>query len=254
MASVCHFSNLTAVLAFDDILTGDERSLREMLTTSNNMVDLKAIANKHKLTLEQLICALGFNPNIKKLNGLFPITGHKNADALVQARNEIYVNDVYKKLSLANILSFYSTIRHDASMLQVTQYLLRSRVKNIENRIEITVNSSIINKYKVEMKAIYADQIADIDFAEARLSNMESGFRALLSEACIITESRLIPIGDIFFRETILPEEKRKLLSKNLIPVELVKSRLADQNISRQEKKMLSDFLALNIDKPPIQK
>jgi hypothetical protein len=68
----------------------------------------------------------------------------------------------------------------------------------------------------------------------------------LLNEACIITESRLIPAGDIFFRETILPEEKRKLLSKNLIPVELVESRLQDTNITQQEKQMLNDYLTLN--------
>jgi len=56
----------------------------------------------------------------------------------------------------------------------------------------------------------------------------------------------LIPAGDIFFRETILPEEKRKLLSKNLIPVDLVESRLEEQNISKQEKQMLNDYLVLN--------
>jgi len=43
-----------------------------------------------------------------------------------------------------------------------------------------------------------------------------------------------------------LPEEKRKLLSKNLIPVELVESRLEEKNISQQEKQMLNEFLALN--------
>jgi hypothetical protein len=126
------------------------------------------------------------------------------------------------------------------------QYLLRNRLENIESRIEATVNSLIIEKYKAEMQAVYADKIADIDFAEERLNNVESGFRALLNEVCLITGSRLIPAGDIFFRETILPEEKRKLLSKNLIPVELVESRLQDKDISQQEKKMLNDFLILN--------
>ena len=43
-----------------------------------------------------------------------------------------------------------------------------------------------------------------------------------------------------------MPEEKRKLLSKNLIPVDLVESRLEEQNISKQEKQMLNDYLVLN--------
>ena len=144
------------------------------------------------------------------------------------------------------MLTLYSTVKDENETLQVMQYLLKNRLGNIESKIEATVSSLIIEKYKTEMKAIYADKIADIDFAEERLNNAESGFRALLNEACIITESRLIPAGDIFFRETILPEEKRKLLSKNLIPVELVESRLEEQNISQQEKQMLNEFLALN--------
>jgi hypothetical protein len=143
----------------------------------------------------------------------------------------------------------YSIVRDDNEMLQVMQYLLKNRLENIESRIEATVNSLIIEKYKTEMRAVYADKIANIDFAEERLNNVESGFRALLNEACIITESRLIPAGDIFFRETILPEEKRKLLSKKLIPVELVESRLQDKDISQQERQMLKDFLTLNYKK-----
>jgi hypothetical protein len=174
------------------------------------------------------------------------VLGYESLENLTKDRNELYMNDVYQKISLENILTLYSTIKNDHEMLQVMQYLLKNRLENIESKIEATVNSLIIEKYKAEMKAVYADKIADIDFAEERLNNAESGFRALLNEVCIITQSRLIPAGDIFFRETILPEEKRKLLSKNLIPVELVESRLEEQNISKQEKQMLNDFLVLN--------
>ena len=190
--------------------------------------------------------SLGFNQKTRELEEIFTSLGYMNLEELTKERNELYINDVYQKISLENILVLYSTIRNDNEMLQVMQYLLKNRLENIESRIEATVNSLVIEKYKVEMKAVYADKIADIDFADERLNNTESGFRALLNEACIITESRLIPAGDIFFRETILPEEKRKLLSKNLIPVELVESRLQDTNITQQEKQMLNDYLTLN--------
>jgi hypothetical protein len=238
---------------FSDILTGEEEDLVKIFYcfhTKENLDDnknnLASVAKKLKLRPEQLIISFGFNQNSKGLDEIFSVLGYKSLEKLTKARNELYINDVYQKISLDNILTLYSTIKDDNEMLQVMQYLLKNRLENIESRIEATVNSLIIEKYKAEVKAVYADNIADIDFAEERLNNTESGFRTLLNEACIITESRLIPAGDIFFRETILPEEKRKLLSKNLIPVELVESRLEEQNISQQEKQMLNDFLALN--------
>ncbi len=238
---------------FNDILTGEDEDLVKIFYKSRakdgadkKKTNLAAAARKLKLKPQQLTFALGFNKNIRQLDEIISVLGYANMEALEKERNEIYINDLYQNISLENLLTLYSCIRSDNAMLQVMQYLLRNRLGNIESKIEATVNSLIIEKYKAEMKAVYADRIADIDFAEERLNNMESGFRALLNEACIITESRLIPAGDIFFRETILPEEKRKLLSKNLIPVELVESRLEDSNISQQEKQMLNDFLKLN--------
>jgi len=238
---------------FSDILTGEEEDLVKIFYSfqakenpDDNKNNLAAVAKKLKLRPEQLIISFGFNKNSKGLDEIYSVLGYESQEKLTNDRNELYINDVYQNISLENILTLYSTIRDDNEMLQVMQYLLKNRLENIESRIEATVNSLIIEKYKAEMKAVYADKIADIDFAEERLNNAESGFRALLNEACIITESRLIPVGDIFFRETILPEEKRKLLSKNLIPVELVESRLEEQNISQQERQMLNDFLVLN--------
>jgi len=238
---------------FSDILTGEEEDLvkifynfRSDYGTDNNQNHLASAAKKLNLKPEQLTIALGFNQNARGLDEIFSVLGYDNLETLTQERNEIYITDIYQNISLENILTLYSRIRNNNEMLQVMQYLLKNRLENIESRIEATVNSLIIEKYKAEMGAVYADKIADIDFAEERLNNIESGFRALLNEACIITESRLIPAGDIFFRETILPEEKRKLLSKNLIPVELVETRLEDTNISQQEKRILKDFLALN--------
>ena len=238
---------------FSDILTGEEEDLVKIFYSfqakenpDDNRNNLAAVAKKLKLSPEQLIISFGFNRNSKGLDEIYTVLGYENLEKLTKDRNELYINDVYQNISLENILMLYSIIKDDNEMLQVMQYLLKNRLENIESRIEATVNSLIIEKYKAEMKAVYADKIADLDFAEERLNNAESGFRALLNEACIITESRLIPAGDIFFRETILPEEKRKLLSKNLIPVELVESRLEEQNISQQERQMLNDYLVLN--------
>ena len=240
---------------FNEILTGTPEELVKIFylyeddTQEDSDLKRKTIAKIIKLKSEQLTCAIGFNPNLEELTDILPIIGYKNIDDLTKDRNDIFINDIYRKLSLENILAIYEAVKDRQKTLQVMQYLLESRLESIESKIEETVNSMIIEKYKAEMRAIYSDNIADIDFAEKRLSRTDSGFRALLNEVTIIAESRLLPAGDIFFRDTILPEEKRKLLNKGMIQIDLIESRLSEDNISKQEKKMLLDYINISSKK-----
>ena len=172
--------------------------------------------------------------------------GFDSFDELAQHRNDVFATDIYKRLTFDNVIEIYSSIKTNTELLHIMQYLLKSRLKNIEGKIEATVNSIIIEKYKAEMRAIYFDRIATIEFVEERLDNKDSGFRALLNEVAIIIEAKIIPTGDIFFRDSILPEEKRKILLKGLIPIDLVESRLEDESISNDEKRVLLEHLKLN--------
>lgn len=238
-------------------------SFREILTASGEELDkifhvheyagktpgdrekIEKITKNLKLSSAQLILAIGFNPNSINIKEIPLILGYKSIDEIVNERNNLFINDIYRKISLENILTLYSTVKDHPEILRVMQYMIESRLQSIESRIEETVNSVLIEKYKAEIKSIYLDNIASIDFAEKRLDKIDSGFRALLNEVSTITESKLIPAGDIFFRDTILPEEKRKLLNKGLIPLELVHARLEDESISHREKKMLQDYIQM---------
>ncbi|MGB1800274.1 MAG: hypothetical protein ACPHLK_05530 [Gammaproteobacteria bacterium] len=206
------------------------------------------IAIDLKLREAQLVCAVGFNKTLTSLPELPAILGFENYDNLINLRNEFFTTDIYKLLTLDNILSVYSNMKDDLKSKQIMEYLLANRLETIEKRIEETVNSLIIEKYKEEMRAIYSDEIVGIDFVETRLDKSDSGFRALLNEVTLIVENKIIPAGDVFFRETILPQEKRKLLDKGLIPRELIEARLSDANITDVEKKILYDHLKLNRD------
>ena len=201
------------------------------------------MARQLHFTPEQLICALAFNPRVLQLTEIAGLLDYSPSE-LINRRDEIFSHDIYRKVSLDNILTIYGVIKAQPETIQAVQNLLPTRLGKIESEIESTVNSTLIEKYKAEMRAVYMDGIASIDFAENRLACTDSGFRALINEVVIITESRLIPAGDIFFRDTVLPEEKRKLLSKGLIPADLVAARLEDQQISPREKKILTDFLS----------
>ncbi len=235
---------------FKDILSGSSEELIKIFYVYESdalkhplEARLERIAKEIHLRPAQLVCAVGFNPHFAGLSEIVPILGFATIDELINERNEIFINDIYKKIPLDDILALYGIVKDFPEILRVMQYLVEQRLKAIESKIEATVNSMLIEKYKAEIKAVYVDGIAGLDFAENRLNKIDSGFRAMLNEVTIITESRVIPVGEIFFRDTILPEEKRKLLNKGLIPLELVHARLADESISVRERKILQDYL-----------
>jgi len=235
---------------FDDILNETEEELLQRFykfrTTGTRGLPLEELAAVFKLRKEQLVCAIGFNPVSRYLIEVLPLLGFATWNELVQERNNIFTTDIYKRLALENVLKIYEKVRTDPPTLEIMQYLLRQRLEKIESEIESTVNSMIIERYKTEMRAIYTTGIATIDFTEERLDRQDSGFRALLNEVSMIVENRIIPVGEIFFRDSILPQEKQKLLNKGLIPKELIQSRINDTSISADERKILSEYLRFN--------
>ena len=233
---------------FKDIIAANQEELMQFFYKLKNdeipLDDrLNQAARKLGLRTAQIVCAFGFNRYARDMPELLPYLGFLSYDEMANARNDIFSNDIYKHLTLDNILNIYDITKEDTDSLQLMPYLLQRRLENIEGKIESTVNSLIIEKYKAEMRCIYNDGIANIEFAEERLNRKNSGFRALLNEVTIIIESKLIPAGDIFFRDTILPQEKRKILNKGLIPKELIQSRLEDATVSPEEKRILNDYL-----------
>lgn len=236
---------------YNDILCGNEESLLQVFYKYRTPPaaaprPLSDVAAGLKLRPEQLLCAIGFNPDARYLVEILPLLGFATFKELDQERNACFTTDIYKRLSLDNVLKIYERIRDRPQMLDVMQHQLRTRLEKIESEIESTVNSMIIDKYKSEMRAIYNYGIADVDFTEERLDRRDSGFRALLNEVSMIVESRIIPVGEIFFRDSVLPQEKRKLLNKGLIPRELIQSRINEEGISQDEKKVLSEYLRQN--------
>lgn len=202
-----------------------------------------AIAAELQLNAGQLMCALGFNRNAPTVGELITVLGFQRFAEIEEKRNQYFAKDIYKRLSLDDVLSIYEVIKDQPRMLHTMQYLLQHRLRAIEQHIESTINSVIIEKYKAEIRAVYCGSIATIEFAEERLKQVNSGFRSLANEVDIIIDSKLIPVGEVFFMETILPEEKRRLLEKGLIPDELVITRLRDRSIPRAESRILREYL-----------
>lgn len=231
---------------FSKIINATGEQLLQLLYQSQSNIGKKNLTPRHfaqhlKMTHAQFACSLGFNDDIESLPDVIAISGYSSYEKLANIRNEYFATDIYNRLGIKDVLSIYAHVANSPLHQQLMQYLMQQRLAHIEARIEATVNSIVIERYKKEMRAIYNDGVALIDFAEARLADTHSGFRALLNEVAMIAESRLIPVGDIFFRKSILPEEKRRLIMRGLVPRNLVEDRLLDQSISPQERKVLEE-------------
>jgi hypothetical protein len=213
-----------------------------------NADELRRLMNAARqlgLSSARLVCGLGFNPAIPDLLDVVSVAGFADYQALAQSRNTLFVADVYKQLSLDDVLAIYGRVREDARLLELMQYLMTSRLQNLERDIDSTVHAPTIERYRAEVRSVYRLGIAQLSFAEERLGRPDNGFRALVSEIQLIAETRLIPVGEIFFRADVLPEEKRKLVTRGLVPRNLVGERLNDPQVPAAERLLLERELRL---------
>jgi len=232
---------------FDELLTSPPEHIVDMFYSSG--VDMASTSEEEaaehfKLNSSQLICSLGFNKQIRDLMDIIFTLGYESLDDFLKKRNRIFISDIYRQLSLKQILSIYDLILNnpDQSKIFITK-LLSKRIGMLEHRIEKSVKPTLIENYRTEMKTIYKTGSIPMEFIDLRLENPDSGFRALLDEVSLIVDSKVISAMEIFIRDSILPEEKRRLISRGLIPKELISKRLEFKDLADPEREMLEKYL-----------
>ncbi len=239
---------------FHELLSASSEDIIETFYAPEVDMSLTAeeIAQHFQLNLSQLICALGFNRDIKELLDIIFILGLDSVEDLLTKRNRIFVSDIYQKISLKQILSIYDQIlnlpkntnkRDKKKSDSFITTLLSKRIEMLEHRIEKSVKPKLIENYRTEMKTIYKTGSIPTEFVKLRLSNPDSGFRALLDEINLIVDSKILPIDKVFLNESVLPEEKRRLISRGIISRRLVKKRLKTKNLPASEREILESYL-----------
>ena len=232
---------------FSELLTSPPEHVVDMFYSSG--VDMASTSEEEaaahfKLNPTQLICSLGFNKQITELMDIVFTLGFESIDDLIKKRNRLFISDIYRQLSLKQVLAIYDLILNDPEQSKsFTTKLLSKRVEMLEHRIEKSVKPTLIENYRTEMKAIYRTGSVPMEFIELRLENPDSGFRALLDEVNLIVDSKAMSAMEIFIRNSILPEEKRRLITKGLIPRELISKRLKFKDLSEPEREMLEKYL-----------
>jgi hypothetical protein len=205
---------------------------------------INKIAALFGLNHAQVVCALGFNKNIRELTDIISVLGFRSHKLLSYRQNELFTTDTYQQLSIDNILDIYSARLEDDQIMGSLRELLMPRLGHIEAEIEKNDDPGRIISYRMEVHAIYNSGIADKKFAEARINKTSIGkFRSMANEVGIIVETGLLPASNLFFMESISPDEKKDLIEKKHISEDMIKNRLQNQKISLDEREMLEVYI-----------
>ncbi|MEX2481545.1 MAG: hypothetical protein WD928_11880 [Gammaproteobacteria bacterium] len=233
---------------FREILTAGDTELARMfyrVKTTSTADFRKAIdhaAAQLGLNHTQLVCALGFNPAIRELTDILSLIGFSSYKLLTYRRNELFATDAYHQLDIDNVIDIYTTDSADAELLETLRELLPRRLANIENELSESEEAATMISYKMEVHALYSGAIATPAFAAARIATPIAGLRQRIGEVQMIVAGAYLAPTRLFVMDTLMPEEKRYLVEAGYVDAALVAARLANADISEDERQMLEDY------------
>ena len=237
------------MISFTELLTANDADLVKIFykVKSDTSVDfiknINSIATQLELNHSQLVCAIGFNKNIRDLTDIITVLGFKSYKVMIYRRNELFTTDTYQQLGIDNILDIYVARLEDEEILETLRELLPPRLQHIEADIEKTDDPGYIISYRMEIHSIYQSGIADKSFAEERIQKDIGKFRHIASELSEMINADIFPPSNFFFMETISPDEKRELIQQEHVSSDMVKNRLQNAKISADERDMLEEFV-----------
>jgi len=237
------------MISFTELLTASDAELVKIFykVKSDPTVDfiknINSIATQLELNHSQLVCAIGFNKNIRDLTDIMTVLGFKSYKVMIYRRNELFTTDTYQQLDIDNILDIYSARLEDEEILETLREMLHPRLQHIEADIEKTDDPGYTISYRMEIHSIYQSGIADKSFAEERIEKDIGKFRHMASELSEMINADIFPPSNFFFMETISPDEKRELIQQEHVSSDMVKNRLQNAKISADEREMLEEFV-----------
>ncbi len=237
------------MISFTELLTASDAELVKIFykVKSDPTVDfiknINSVATQLELNHSQLVCAIGFNKNIRDLTDIMTVLGFKSYKVMIYRRNELFTTDTYQQLGIDNILDIYSARLEDEEILETLREMLQPRLQHIEADIEKTDDPGTTISYRMEIHSIYQSGIADKSFAEERIQKDIGKFRHMASELSEMISADIFPPSNFFFMETISPDEKRELIQQEHVSSDMVKNRLQNSKISADEREMLEEFV-----------
>lgn len=236
------------MINFTELLTANDADLVKIFCKipsdpSDFIKNLNKIAQKLKLNHSQLVCAIGFNKNIRDLTDILTVLGFKSYQVVVYRRNELFTTDTYEHLGIDNILDIYSERLEDQHILDTLRSLIIPRLNHIAGDMEKSSDPSLTISYRMEVRSIYQSGIANKLFAEKRLEKNNTKYRFFANEVIQMVKANVFPPSNFLFMKQISPDEKKQLIEHNYIDGNMIKNRLQNTAISTEERDMLEDFI-----------
>ena len=237
------------MISFTELLTASDADLVKIFykikanPTEDFIVRINKVAASMELNHSQLVCALGFNKYIRDLTDIYSTLGFRSHKLLTYRCNELFSTDTYNQLPIDNILDIYSERLEDQQVLEALSEMLGPRLEHIEADIAKNEDPAHVISYQMEIHAIYGAGIVDKGFAEARIGKDIGRFRVLADEVNVIVSAGLIPPSNLFFLDTLSPEEKKGLIESKHIDQNMIKNRLQNRLIPEEEREMLESYI-----------
>ena len=176
------------------------------------------IAQQLGLRVPQLLCSLGFNPAVPANEGICRALGFAGVDGLIAARNYAFIHDVYRALSINNILEIYGMLQRLNEPATNWSDLVLTRMNNLESQLEETINPILIGGYKLEIRAIYDNRLASAEFVRGRLTPNHAVLRDIANENALMLERGAIEPLAFLECSALTADEKRRAVFQGLIP------------------------------------
>ncbi|MCB1748390.1 MAG: hypothetical protein H6977_18295 [Gammaproteobacteria bacterium] len=166
----------------------------------------------------QLLCGIGFNPAARSLDSVCRVLGYADIGALATARNFAFIHDVYRALSINNVLEIYGVLGRLGAHDPQWSDLVLTRVSHIEAQLEETINPILIGGYKLEIRAIYEQHLASPDFVRGRLSPDHAVMRDVTGENVIMLETGAVDPLAFLQAPGVAANEKRRVIFQGAVP------------------------------------
>lgn len=176
------------------------------------------ISQQLGVRVPQLLCSIGFNAAAPGQHSVCRALGFSDFQALVTERNYAFIHDVYRALTINNIIDIYTILqRLDEPGMQWSDLVL-TRMNNIESQLEETINPILIGGYKLEIRAIYENNLASPEFIHGRLTPNHAVMRDVANENAIMLERGAIDPLAFLQCEGVSADEKRRVMFRGLVP------------------------------------
>lgn len=176
------------------------------------------IAQQLGVKVAQLLCAIGFNAEVPRHEGIHRALGFSGFAPLATARNYAFIHDIYQSLSINNVLEIYGVLNRLNEAGTDWSDLVMSRITSIESQLEETINPVLIGGYKLEIRAIYETRLASQAFVAGRLTPNHKVMRDLAGENAIMLERGAIEPMAFLTAPGLDADEKRRAVFQGHVP------------------------------------